>query len=85
MLELILKLEQIRESLREKLLPKVSSNDYHLISSVIALILSSGTLVTGFTVTTVSAPGFAFSLVVFMVGILAILSIVLWPIGVILL
>ncbi len=85
MLELMLQLESIRNRLKDNILPTVSSNDYHLVSTILALIFSAGTLVTGFTIATVSVPFVEFSLVAFVVGILAVLSIILLPVGIIIL
>ena len=85
MLELMLQLESFRQRLRNKILPRFSCNDYHLVGTVLALIFSSGTLITGFTLAPVSLPGIEFSLVTFVVGIMAILSIILWPVGLVLL
>jgi hypothetical protein len=85
MLEFILQLEFFRLRLRKRLLPRFSSNDYHLVSTVLALILSSGTLLTGFTIAPVSLPGIDFSFITFVAGLLAILSVVLWPVGLVLL
>jgi len=56
MLELMLQLESFRQKLRKRILPMVSSNDYHLVSTMLALIFSSGTLLTGFTIAPVSLP-----------------------------
>jgi len=85
MLELMLQLESFRQRLRKRILPMVSSNDYHLVSTMLALIFSSGTLLTGFTIAPVSLPGIDFSFITFVTGILAILTIILWPFGVVLL
>ena len=85
MLELMLRLELSREKLRKKILPMASNNNYHIAGAFLALIFSTGTLVTGFTITAVSLPSFDFSLVVFVAGLLAILSVVLFPVGIILL
>ena len=85
MLGLMLQLESFRQRLRKRILPRFSSNDYHLVSTVLALILSSGTLLTGFTIAPVSLPGIDFSFITFVAGLLAILSVVLWPVGLVLL
>jgi hypothetical protein len=86
MLELMLQLELIREKLRKKMLPTVGGNHYHFIGTVLALIFASGTLGTAFVSTPVTIPASGLSFVVFWAaGILAILTIVLWPLGLILL
>ena len=79
MLELMLQLESIRERLRKKILPTVSSNDYHLIGAVLGLIFTAGSLGT-------ALPASGVSFVIFLVtGVIAVLTIVLLPIGLILL
>jgi len=86
MLELMLQLELIRERIRKKILPMVGSNGYNLIGTVLALIFASGTLGTAFVTSPVSIPAGGASFVIFLVtGIIAILTIVLLPIGLILL
>ena len=85
MLGLMLQLESFRQRLRKRILPMIGSNDYHLVGTVLALILSSGTLITGFTIAPVSLPGIEFSFLTFVTGIIAILSVILWPVGLVLL
>lgn len=83
---LIVRLELMRQSLREKMLPTVGSNDYHLLSGVLALIFAGGTLATGFATTGATLPLGGFSFVAtFITGLLAILTIVLLPVGLLLL
>jgi hypothetical protein len=79
MLELMVWLECARQRLRKKMLPVIGDNSYHLIGSVLALMFAAGSLGT-------AIPSAGASYVVFLVtGVLAILTIVLWPIGIILL
>ncbi len=86
MWELMLKLESIRLALREKLLPNIGSNDYHIIGAVIALIMASGTLVTGLIGAPIAVPAGGIALVSFLItGVLGILTIVLLPVGFVLL
>ena len=86
MLELILQLELYRERMRKKILPVVDSNGYNLIGTVLALIFASGTVGTAFVASPVSIPAGGASFVIFLVsGVIAILTIVLFPIGMILL
>jgi hypothetical protein len=86
MLELMLQLEVTRQRLRKKILPVVGNNDYHLIGTVLALLFASGTLGTAFVAAPVAIPAGGASFVIFLVtGIIAILTIVLLPIGLILL
>jgi hypothetical protein len=82
MLELMLQLELIREKLRRKMLSMVGGNHYYFIGTVLALIFAGGALGTAFVSSPVTLPASGFSFVVFWVtGILAILTIVLWPLG----
>jgi hypothetical protein len=79
MLELMLRLEIFRQSLRKRILPIVGDNSYHLIGSVLALIFAAGSFGT-------ALPASGFSFVAFLItGVLSILTIVLLPIGLILL
>ena len=82
----MVQLELIRENVRRKILLIVSSNDYHLIGTVLVLVFASGTLGTAFVSAPVSLPAGGASFVIFLVtGVIAILTIVLLPIGLILL
>ena len=86
MLELMLRFEFFRESLRKRMLPIVGDNNYHLIGTVLALVFASGTIGTAFVATPVTLPVGGVSFVAFFVaGIVAILTIVLWPLGLLLL
>jgi hypothetical protein len=79
MLEMMLWLECLRQHLRKKLLPTIGDNSYHFVGTVLALIFATGSL-------GVALPASGFSFVTFLVtGIIAILTIVLLPIGLILL
>jgi hypothetical protein len=79
MLEFMMWLECKRQRLRKKMLPVLSDNSYHLIGSVLALLFAAGSLGT-------AIPSAGVSYVAFLVtGVLAILTIVLWPIGLVLL
>lgn len=79
MLELMLRLEVFRQRVRRSVLPMGRNNDYHLIGSVLALIFAAGSLGT-------ALPSSGVSYVAFLVtGVLSMLTIVLWPIGLILL
>jgi hypothetical protein len=86
MLEVMIQLELIRGRIRKWMLPNVGSNDYHLVGSILALIFASGTLGSAFVSLPATGPIGGFSvIVVYITGVLAILTIVLWPIGLILL
>jgi hypothetical protein len=86
MTNVMLRLESFREGLWKRMLPIVGNNDYHLIGTVLALVFASGTLGTAFVATPVTLPAGGASFVVFLVtGVLAILTIVLFPLGLILL
>jgi len=84
--ELMLQLELTREKLGRKMLSMLGSNNYHFIGTILALLFASGALGTAFISSPVTLPASGLSFVVFWVaGILAILTIVLWPLGLILL
>jgi hypothetical protein len=86
MLELMLRLEVLRQRVGKGILTMGSSNGYHFIGTILALVFASGTLGTAFVATPVSVPAGGASFVIFYVtGILAILTIVLWPLGLLLL
>jgi len=86
MAELVFQLELSREKLGRKMLSMVGGNHYHLVGTVLALIFASGTLGTAFVSSAVTLPTAGVSLVAFWVsGVLAILTIVLWPLGLLLL
>jgi hypothetical protein len=86
MLELMVQVELTREELVRKPLSTVGGSHCYLLGSVLALILASGTLTTAFVATPVALPVSGFSLVAFWAaGIIAILTIVLWPLGLLLL
>ena len=79
MLELMLWLECRRQRLRKSILPFFGDNNYHMVGSVLALIFAAGSLGS-------ALPASGVSFVTFWVaGIIALLTIVLWPIGLILL
>jgi hypothetical protein len=86
MLVLMFRLEFLRDGLKKRMLSIISDNNYHLVGAALALIFASGTLGTAFVATPVTLPIGGLSFVTFLVtGVLAILTIVLWPIGLILL
>jgi len=86
MLELMLKWESIRLRLADKIISGVGTNSYHLIGTVLALVFASGTLGTAFVSSPVSLPAGGATFVIFLVsGVIAILTVVLLPIGLILL
>lgn len=85
-MELILQVELVRESLRRKMLRMVSSNGYHFIGAVLALIFAGGTVGTAFVSLPISLPIGGYAYVVFVVtGILSVLTVVLLPLGLVLL
>lgn len=85
-MELMVQLELIQERLRKKVLPIRGSNDYHLVGAILALVFGSGALGTVFVAAPVSLPAAGASFVIFAVaGVIAILTIVLLPLGLILL
>jgi hypothetical protein len=84
MVELMLQLALTREKSGRKMLSMVGGNHYHFIGTFLALIFASGTLGTAFTSSAVTLPASGITFVSFWVaGILAILTIVLWPLGLI--
>lgn len=86
MLEIMLQLELIRERLRNKILPIVGSNDYHMVSGVLAVIFAGGTTAAGLLPLPVTLPVGGFVIVITLImGVLAMLTIILLPIGLILL
>ena len=86
MLELMFRLESLRASLRAKMLPAVNDKNYHLLGSILALIFASGSLATGIVGAPLAIPAGGFSFVAFLVaGLVSILTIVLLPIGFLLL
>jgi len=86
MLDLMLRLEFFRERLGKMMLPIVGDNNYHLLGSVLALIFAGGTLGTAFVATPATLPVGVFSFVAFFIaGLLAILTLVLLPLGLLLL
>ena len=86
MLELMLQLELTKEKLGRRMLSMVGGNHYHFVGTFLALIFAGGTLGTAFTTAAVTIPVGGVSFVAFWVaGILAILTIVLWPLGLMLL
>ena len=79
MLELMLWLECRRQRLRKSILPFFGDNDYHMVGSVLALIFAAGSL-------GAALPASGFSYVTFLItGVISMLTIVLWPLGLILL
>jgi hypothetical protein len=86
MVEWMLQLELTREKLGKKMLSIVGGNHYHFVGTVLALIFASGTLGTAFVSAPATVPVGGFLLVAFWAaGIVTILTIVLAPLGLILL
>lgn len=86
MWELTIKLLLLRDSLRRKMLYKIGSNDYQAVAAILALVFAGGTFVTGFAASPITLPvgGYA-SVVALITGVLSVLTIVLLPLGLVLL
>jgi len=86
MLEWMLQLELTRGKLGREMLSVVRGNNYHFVGTFLALIFASGTLGTAFVSSAVTLPVGGVSFVaLWITGILSLLTIVLWPLGLILL
>jgi hypothetical protein len=85
MLELMLHLEFLRQRLAKGMLPIVGDNSYHLAGSILALVFAGGTLGTAFLGAPATVPIGGLSFVALLAsGLVSILTIVLFPVGLLL-